>query len=57
MSLGLDGCADADEVFATNSLVEIAPVVELDGKKLSIGPVTQRLQHAYRQLVREELGL
>jgi len=44
---------NADEVFATNSLMEIAPVLSW-GRP---GSVTRRLQTAYRQLVREELGL
>lgn len=41
----------ADEVFATNSLVEIAPVVTWSRR----GDVTGRLQAAYRELVRAEL--
>ncbi|MCG3149354.1 MAG: D-alanine aminotransferase [Verrucomicrobiae bacterium] len=44
---------NAAEIFATNSLLEIAPVLSW-GRP---GSVTRRLQTAYRQLVREELGL
>lgn len=41
----------ADEVFATNSLIEILPVVSW-GRP---GPVTKQLQAAYRELVKTEL--
>ena len=57
MSLGLDGFADADEVFATNSLIEVTPVRELDERKFSSPKVTGQFADAYRQLVREELHL
>jgi len=43
----------ADEVFATNSLIEIAPVTNWGPSQ----DVTLQLQKAYRDLVREELGL
>ena len=43
----------ADEVFATNSLIEIAAV----GNWGQSEAMTQQLQKAYRALVREELGL
>jgi len=48
----------ADEVFLTNSLIEIMPLVEVDGKLISDGQrgqVTARLQKAYRALVRKSL--
>jgi len=41
----------ADEVFATNSLIEIAPVVTWS----RCGNVTKRLQATYQKLVRAEL--
>ncbi len=43
----------ADEVFATNSLIEIAPVTNWGRTQ----QLTRRLQQAYRDLVREELQL
>ena len=49
--------ADADELFATNSVTEIAPVISLDGRQLTYSAVTGRLREAYRQLVQKELGL
>jgi branched-subunit amino acid aminotransferase/4-amino-4-deoxychorismate lyase len=44
---------NADEVFATNSLIEIAPVANWGRSER----ITSRLQQAYRQLVRDELHL
>jgi branched-subunit amino acid aminotransferase/4-amino-4-deoxychorismate lyase len=41
----------ADEVFATNSLIEIAPVVTWGHHRV----ITMRLQRAYRALVASEL--
>jgi aminodeoxychorismate lyase len=43
----------ADEVFATNSLIEIAPVTSWG----RTDRLTRQLQEAYRKLVRGELGL
>jgi branched-chain amino acid aminotransferase len=51
--LGPEVLFSADEVFATNSLIEIAPVANWSPR----GELTARLQQAYRQLVREELHL
>jgi branched-chain amino acid aminotransferase len=56
-SFGTDMFAEADEVFATNSLVEIEPVAEVDGARFDGHHVIMRLRDAYRDLVREELGL
>jgi branched-chain amino acid aminotransferase len=57
MSLGLDGFSDADEVFATNSLIEVTPIRELDERRFTSTKVTSLFADAYRQLVREELRL
>ncbi len=46
--------ARASEVFATNSVLEICQVAELDGAPLSSGgqgPITSRLRDAYREEV------
>ncbi|MEI8314522.1 MAG: aminotransferase class IV [Verrucomicrobiota bacterium] len=53
LSFGPELLATADEVFATNSLMEIAPVLTW-GRP---GKFTRRLQTLYRQAVSEELGL
>lgn len=52
-SFGPEFLETADEVFATNSLIEIAPVTSWGNSSR----VTERLCEAYGQLVREELGL
>jgi branched-subunit amino acid aminotransferase/4-amino-4-deoxychorismate lyase len=56
-SFGAEIFSQADNVFATNSLIEIEPIWEVDGTKFREHHVTKRLQNAYRDLVREELGL
>ena len=52
--------SEADEAFLTNSLIEIMPLVALDGQPLGKGvpgPVTQEFIHAYKELVKKELNL
>jgi len=53
----------ADEVFCTGTMGELAPVVEIDGRRIGppasgaehvAGPVTRRLQVAFAQLVADE---
>jgi branched-chain amino acid aminotransferase len=49
---------DADEVFATNSIREIVAVDGLNSNPpVEDHRITHQLQQAYRELVREELGL
>lgn len=47
---------DADEVFLTNSMIEILPVRDVGGKRLREcpGSLTSRLMDAYKKLVRRE---
>jgi len=54
----LEEIKDADEVFCTNSLIEIFPVTRLDKSRFgdNTGPITYRLRRAYKKLVREETG-
>ncbi|XP_073141850.1 branched-chain-amino-acid aminotransferase-like protein 1 [Henckelia pumila] len=43
----------ADEVFTTGSMGELTPVIQIDGRTVGdgeVGPVTQRLQNAYKKL-------
>ena len=50
----------ADEAFLSSTLMELMPVVEVDGKKIADGApgtVTKKLHAAYRKLVARELGL
>ncbi len=48
----------ADEVFLTSSLIEVVPVLTVDGQRIGtggIGPVTRRVQQLYRQIVDRSL--
>ncbi len=50
----------ADEAFVTNSLIEIMPLVKVDGQAIGSGTpgaVTRNLTAAYKELVRRELKL
>lgn len=50
----------ADEIFVTNSVIEVMPVTELAGRPIgggSPGEVTRALTQEYRRLVASELGL
>ncbi|XP_050384078.1 branched-chain-amino-acid aminotransferase-like protein 1 [Argentina anserina] len=49
----------ADEVWTTGTMGELSPVVKIDGRLVGdgkVGPVTRRLQNAYKQLT-EEFGV
>jgi branched-chain amino acid aminotransferase len=59
-SLVVEGLAAADEVFLTNSVVGIRPVLAiLDGWEAAQAPgaVTSMLMDRYAELVREECGV
>lgn len=43
----------ADEVFLTNSISEIRPVVSVDGESFAVGDTTEQLIAAYDRLVEE----
>jgi branched-chain amino acid aminotransferase len=48
---------DSDEVFVTNSLIEIIPVVRIDGGQIGagrVGPVTRKIHGLYKELVEKE---
>ncbi|MBI2711309.1 MAG: aminotransferase class IV [Bdellovibrio sp.] len=48
---------EADEVFLTSSLKEVLPIVQIDGRKIgdgNTGPITQKLQYAYRQKITQD---
>ncbi len=50
----------AEEAFVTNSVIEVTPLVAVDGRPVGggrPGPVTRALQGAYRIAVARELGL
>ncbi len=51
---------EADEVFLTSSIREVAPVVRVDGRPVGDGrpgPMTKRLHGAFREDLRHSLGL
>lgn len=55
--LALNEFVSADEAFLTNSLMEIMPLVSVDGRAIGTGapgPVTSQLRDAYRDLVARE---
>ncbi len=56
-ALSVDDLLDADEVFLTNAIMQVMPVVRVERQTIgggSAGPTTQRLLNRYRELVREE---
>jgi 4-amino-4-deoxychorismate lyase len=53
-ALALSDLEQAEEIFLTNALIGIRPVRELDGRALSVGPLTQRLQRLLAQQLAHE---
>lgn len=48
---------NADEVFLTGTAAEIVPVVKIDGRAIGSGrpgPVTKKLQQAFRQVTKTD---
>lgn len=57
--LTIDDLLDADEVFLTNSIMQVMPVVRVEKHDITgsrVGDVTRRLLDEYRELVRKECG-
>jgi len=55
----LNELIQADEAFLTNSVMEIMPLTEVDGKPIGSGvpgQVTRKLMGAYKELVSREVG-
>jgi len=53
-SLSGDDLTQADEAFLTNSIIEVQPLIQVNEKMIGwgeIGPITERIQKAYRQLI------
>jgi len=58
-SLTVHDLLEADEVFLTNSIMEVMPVVRVERHEIGggrPGPVTRKLAEAYRALVTRETG-
>jgi len=57
--LAIQGLFDADEVFLTNSIMELMPVTRIEQHEVGAGrpgPITRRLAEAYKALVARETG-
>ena len=60
LNLRLADLLEADEVFITNSLIEIVPVTMFEGNpagKGKVGLLTHKLMKAYKEMVKKELSL
>jgi branched-chain amino acid aminotransferase len=58
--LSVDDLLDADEIFLTNSIMQVMPVVRVEKKDIAdgkVGAVTKKLYEAYRETVRKECRL
>jgi branched-chain amino acid aminotransferase len=57
-SFSLTDVYGADEAFVTGTFAGVAPVTEIDGRKISAarGPVVERLQNLYRELIAHDVA-
>jgi len=58
-AIGREELAGLEEAFLTATSFEVVPVVQMDGRPIGDGkpgPVTRRLQEAFRECVRRETG-
>jgi len=57
-SFSLTDVYGADEAFVTGTFAGVAPVVEIDGRKISDGrgPMVERLQNLYRELIAHDVA-
>ena len=56
-NLSLSELYTADEVFTTGTMGELAPALEIDGRRIGsgeAGPLTRRLQELYRDKASRE---
>lgn len=57
--LNINDVLDADEIFITNSSMQVAPVCRVEKKEIGTskpGPMTARLRAAFQEVVRRECG-
>lgn len=55
--LGIDDLLDADEVFLTNAIMQVMPVIRIEKKDIGsgrVGEISRRLLVEYRRLVNQE---
>lgn len=58
-TLSVDDLLDAEEVFLTNTMMQVLPVVRVERRDIGdgrVGPMAQKLKSDYEQLVRKECG-
>lgn len=56
-ALTIDDVLDADEVFLTNAIMQVMPVVRVEKRSIKdgqVGPIASRLLEAYRDIVQRE---
>jgi branched-subunit amino acid aminotransferase/4-amino-4-deoxychorismate lyase len=57
--IGIDELLDADEVFLTNTMMQVIPVIRIERHDIAegrVGPMASRLYEEYRVRVKEECG-
>ena len=57
VTLGINDLLDSDEVFMTNSIMQVMPVVRVEKHDIGggqVGPIARRILDAYRSCVRKE---
>jgi len=55
--MGLPMLETADEIFATNTLMDITPVVQCKDRAMQVGLGTKLIHDASCEFVRQELGI
>jgi D-alanine transaminase len=58
-AFSLDFALGADEAFLSGTTTEIMPVITIDGKPVNggkVGPVTRKIQQAYKAMIAKECG-
>jgi branched-chain amino acid aminotransferase len=57
-SFSLTDVYGAEEAFVTGTFAGVAPVTEIDGRRISAarGPMVERLQHLYRDLIARDVA-
>jgi len=57
--IGIDELLDADEVFLTNTMMQVLPVVRVERQDIAegrVGPIAKKLFEEYRNRVKKECG-
>ncbi|HUT45697.1 MAG TPA: aminotransferase class IV, partial [Sedimentisphaerales bacterium] len=57
--LSIDDLLGADEIFLTNVIMQVMPIIKVEKHKVGdgrVGDVTKKLQTSFEQLVKSECG-